>query len=107
MPSRLERFQQMGELHFLTFSCHDRLPYLATSVVRDLFEHTLEAMRRRYVFFVVGYVAMPEHLYLLLSEAQREILGHAIQALKASVSKQSDRHPFWLARYCDFTAVRL
>jgi putative transposase len=47
MPSRLARFQQSGDFHFLTFSCHDTLPYLATAAARDLFERTLEHMRSR------------------------------------------------------------
>jgi putative transposase len=102
MPSRLERFQHAGDLHFLTFSCHDRLPYLADAAVCDLFERTLEIMRKRYVFCVVGYVIMPEHVHLLVSEPRRAMLSRAIQALKTSTSKQSDLRPFWLARYYDF-----
>jgi putative transposase len=102
MPDRLERFQHAGDFHFLTFSCHDRLPYLASSSVCDLFERTLEQTRRRYVFHVFGYVIMPEHVHLLVSESGRGILDRAIQALKTSISKQSDQRPFWLARYDDF-----
>jgi putative transposase len=102
MPSRLARYQQAGDSHFLTFSCHDRLPYLTTEKSRDLFELKLEQTRRRYVFHVFGYVIMPEHVHLLVSEPKRGELDRAIQALKTSVSKQSDQRPFWLARYYDF-----
>jgi len=102
MPDRLERFQHSGGFHFLTFSCHARLPYLANAAACDLFEHTLEAMRRRYVFHVFGYVVMPEHVHLLVSEPRRAVLAHAIQALKTSVAKQSRQRPFWLVRYYDF-----
>jgi putative transposase len=102
MPSRLVRFQQAGDTHFLTFSCHNRLPYFATATARELFERTLEQMRRRYVFHIFGYVIMPEHIHMLLSEPKRETLGRVLQALKTSVSKQSDQRPFWLARYYDF-----
>jgi len=102
MPDRLERFQHSGGFHFLTFSCHARLPYLASTAASDLFEHTLEAMRRRYVFHVFGYVVMPEHVHLLVSEPRRAVLAHAIQALKTSVAKQSRQRPFWLVRYYDF-----
>ena len=102
MPSHLTRFQQTKDIHFLTFSCHNRLPYLATPASRELFERTLEQMRRRYVFHVFGYVIMPEHVHMLISEPSRGLLDRAIQALKTSVSKQSDQRPFWLARYYDF-----
>jgi putative transposase len=39
-------------------------------------------MRRRYRLVVLGYVVMPEHVHLLLSEPQRATLSTAIQALK-------------------------
>jgi putative transposase len=102
MPDRLERFQHAGDFHFLTFSCHGRLPYLANESACNLFELSLETIRRRYVFFVFGYVIMPEHVHLLVSEPKRATLDRAIQALKTSVSKQSTQRPFWLVRYYDF-----
>jgi len=102
MPSRLKRFQHTGELHFLTISCHRRRPYFSTCQSREIFEAALETVRKRYGFFVYAYVVMPEHVHLLVSEPKRETLAQAIQALKTSVSKQSDPRPFWLARYYDF-----
>ena len=102
MPSRLVRFQQTGDIHFLTFSCHARLPYLATAPARELFERAREQMRKRYVFHVFGYVVMPEHVHLMVSEPTRGLLDRAIQALKTSISKQSAQRPFWLPRYHDF-----
>jgi putative transposase len=59
-------------------------------------------VRRRYVFHVFGYVIMPEHVHLLVSEPSRAQLDRAIQALKTSVAKQSPQRPFWLPRYYDF-----
>ncbi|HEV2133359.1 MAG TPA: transposase [Terracidiphilus sp.] len=102
MPTRLKRHQNTGDLHFLTFSCHERLPYLSTPSAPNLFERVLEQTRRRYVFHIFGYVVMPEHVRLLASEPKRGTLDLAIQALKTSVSKQSRQHPFWLVRYYDF-----
>jgi putative transposase len=102
MPSKLKRYQQSGQSHFLTFSCYSREPYLGDPSSRDLFEQTLEEIRKRYVFHVFGYVVMPEHVHLLVSEPKRSTLRAAIQALKTSVSKQSRQRPFWLPRYYDF-----
>jgi putative transposase len=59
-------------------------------------------MRLRYDFVVAGYVVMPEHVHLLLSEPKRSELAKALQALKLSVSVQSPQRPFWQARYYDF-----
>jgi putative transposase len=94
MPRNLTRYQQSGDLHFLTFSCYQRLPYLETPSACELFERSLEAMRRRYGFFVTAYVVMPEHVHLLVSEPRRVLLSRAIQALKLSVSTQSRQRPF-------------
>jgi putative transposase len=59
-------------------------------------------MRKRYDFVVCGYIVMPEHVHLLLSEPKLVSLSKAMQALKLSVSVQSRERPFWLARYYDF-----
>jgi putative transposase len=90
MSSSLKRYQQTGDFHFLTFGCHDRLPYLANAAARDLFERAREQTRRRYILYVFAYVVMPEHVRLLVSEPKRETLDRAMQALKTSISKQSN-----------------
>jgi len=51
---------------------------------------------------VTGYVVMPEHVHLLVSEPFRGTLAKALQALKLSVAVQSRERPFWQRRYYDF-----
>jgi putative transposase len=102
MPRGLVRFQQTGNFHFLTFSCHHRLPYLDGPEACDLFESALEEIRRRYNLLVAGYVVMPEHVHLLVNEPRRGSLARTIQALKLSVSVRRAERPFWLPRYYDF-----
>ncbi|MGA3223556.1 MAG: transposase [Acidobacteriaceae bacterium] len=97
MVEGLERRQQQGHLHFVTFSCHHRLPYLDTPITRDLFEDALETVHRRYHFEVLGYVVMPEHVHLLLSETGGELLATALQALKLSVVRRCRERPFLAA----------
>jgi hypothetical protein len=55
MPSGLRRFQQCGEMHFVTFSCYRRQAKLAASEARRVFERSLEQTRRVYGFCVTGY----------------------------------------------------
>jgi putative transposase len=98
----LKRYQDVGDLHFTTFSCFRRLGYLRAPVDRDLFEDGLERVRRRYEFEVVGYVVMPKHVHLLVSEPRTNSLAAALQALKLSVARRSGRGQFWQARYYDF-----
>ncbi len=102
MTSGLFRYQRAGDFHFVTFSCYRRQPHLGTKEARDRFERSLETMRVRYDFVVAGYVVMPEHVHMLVSEPKRAVLSKALQALKLSVSVQSKQRPFWQARYYDF-----
>jgi putative transposase len=102
MPRGLVRFQQSGDLHFITFSCYGRKPFLGSAAARDLFERSLETMRVRYAFLVIGHVVMPEHVHLLLSEPSDGVLAVALKALKLSVAVQRRERPFWQARYYDF-----
>jgi putative transposase len=104
MPRGLRRYQQSRCLHFLTLSCYRRLSFLANPRARDLFERALEQARVRYGFCVAGYVVMPEHVHLLMTEPERADLATAVQAIKQSVSRKliAGRAHFWQARYYDF-----
>jgi putative transposase len=102
MTNGLRRYQQAGDFHFITFSCYQRQPYLASVSCRNLFEAALETIRKRYDFVIVGYVVMPEHVHLLTNEPKVGTLDRAIQALKLSVAKRTAERPFWQPRYYDF-----
>ena len=104
VPWGLKRYQRTKQLHFLTFSCYRRLPYLSAARAKRLFVIALEEARRRYGMLVFGYVVMPEHVHFLVSEPEREILSTAIRAIKQSVARRliADREHFWQARYYDF-----
>jgi putative transposase len=102
MPKGLVRYQQCGCFHFISFTCYHRFQHLGTVSARELFERSLEVIRLCYDFVVCGYVVMPEHAHLLVSEPKKALLSKAIQALKLSVSVQSRERPFWQARYYDF-----
>ncbi|MGB8887646.1 MAG: transposase [Candidatus Korobacteraceae bacterium] len=100
----LKRYQQARDLHFVTFSCYRRRPFLQSAAAKRVFERALEQTRRQYAFWVTGYVIMPEHVHLLVSEPERTPLAHALQALKQSVARRliAGREHFWQARYYDF-----
>ena len=117
MPWGLKRYYGTGSLHFITWSCYRRKPLLSTPARRDLVLAVLELMRVRYRFAVIGYVVMPEHVHLLISEPliSEPLIGEPsigdpskiIQAVKLSVSRRlafggefSGR--FWQRRFYDF-----
>ena len=104
MPWGLKRYQQARELHFITFSCYHRQPLLSSEHAKHLFQQALEQARRQYGFYVTGYVLMPEHVHLLISEPERSTLARALQALKQSVARKliGRGEHFWQARYYDF-----
>jgi putative transposase len=105
MPPKPKRYQQQRCLHFITFSCYQRMKLLDSAAARDLFEHELERVRRWYGCYVTGYVVMPEHVHLLISEAERKDLSVAMQMLKQITSRKlrpQNQHRFWQVRYYDF-----
>jgi putative transposase len=120
MPWGLQRWHGGHDQHFITFSCYHRQPLLSSPLRRDLFLSVLEQVRRRYQLVVLGYVVMPEHVHLLVSEPQQRPLATAIQALKLGFARRIlaerqkrvpaiDHDPFhpsaehvWQARYYDF-----
>ena len=77
--------------------------------LRDLFLNTLEKTRVQFSLRVYGYVVMPEHIHLLLSEPTSGALADAIHFLKLSSAKQKqsasemqvDSGHFWQKRYYD------
>src|SRR5271157_5066800 len=89
MPRGLYRFHHARTAHFITFTCYHRFPHLAVPEVRDLFVKALERTRTLYRVRVYGFVVMPEHVHLLISEPERGTIANVIQSLKISSAKRS------------------
>ncbi len=105
MPWGLKRFHESRQLHFLTTSCFHRRPKFVSPQARTTFESSLEQVRQQYGLLVYGYVVMPEHVHLLVSEPERDTLARAMQSLKQSVARRlalRAANSFWQARYYDF-----
>ena len=115
MPPRLKRYYGQQHLHFVTFSCYRRLPLL-TPRKRDRFVRMLEETRRNYGFVVLGFVVMPEHVHLLISEPEIGTPSTVIQVVKQRSAGYRKRrmspdqlpmfapapHAFWQVRFYDF-----
>jgi len=99
------RYQNQRCLHFITFSCYRRMRLLDSPAAKETFERTLERVRVWYGCYIVGYVVMPEHVHLLISEPERSKLSVTIQMLKQIASQRLHAQPlprFWQVRYYDF-----
>jgi len=88
MPTGLKRFHQSRQSHFVTFSCYRRQSKFVDATIYDLFPVCLEDMRRRFAMRIYGYVVMPEHVHLLLSEPGQRTLAEAMHPLKLSFAKR-------------------
>ena len=126
MPAGLHRTYGAHHLHFITWSCSRRLPFLSSARARDRFLSILEQVRQRYRFVVVGYVVMPEHVHVLITEPEVGNPSTVMQVLKqrtarALLPKRKRRDPrqrelfreeprrtFWQARFYDpSTSLRI
>ncbi len=131
MPWGLVRYHHTGQSHFITFCCYHRRALLISDASRRVFESALERVRRRFRLRVYGYVVMPEHIHLLVSEPERtaplkpksglngpptsqlepapglnepSTLAVALKSLKQGVARRliGDADHFWQKRYYDF-----
>jgi putative transposase len=103
MPNGLKRFQRAEALHFITFSCFHRLPFLEAPEPKEAFEAVLEQTRARHQARVYAYVLMPEHIHLLINEPPSILVAQFLKALKQIASRKlrGDRRQFWQPRYFD------
>lgn len=106
MPRNLRRYHESGQAHFITFSCYRRQKMFTCAAACELFVATLEKMRLRFALSVYGFVVMPEHVHLLVSEPGLSTLASAMHFLKLSFSKAVRpllvcEGPFWQKRYYD------
>jgi putative transposase len=123
MRNPLKRYYGQGDLHFITFSCYRRRPLLGTARARDCFVKILDLVRSKRKFLLLGFVVMPEHVHLLVSEPAASNPSVALQVLKQQVSRslrkkrkrppagqlrlkfaeaQMEETHFWQRRFYDF-----
>ncbi|MGC2161606.1 MAG: transposase [Silvibacterium sp.] len=104
MPSELKRYHESGQTHFITFGCWHRRQNLTDTKAKQIFIAGLERTRRNFQLRVYGYVIMPDHIHLLVSEPSLKTLADVIKSLKQSVARRfiRDAPHFWQKRYYDF-----
>ena len=107
MTRGLERWYGGHDLHFITCSCYQRRPELESGERRDLFLRVLERARQKYRFVVVGYVVMPEHFHLLITEPEVGDPSVVMKVVKERFTKLLHHGgmrtgPIWQKRFYDF-----
>ena len=123
MRNPLKRYYGRGNLHFVTFSCYRRRQLLGNARARDRFVKILDQVRSKQDFLLLGFVVMPEHVHLLVSEPAGGNPSVAMQVLEQQVSRslrkkrkrvperrlrlkfaeaQTEERHFWQRRFYDF-----
>src|SRR5207237_7425812 len=87
MRNPLRRYYGRGDLHFITCSCYRRLAFLGTARARNRFVKVLDEVRTRHKFRLIGYVVMPEHIHLLITEPKIGNPSKSLQVLKQKASR--------------------
>ena len=85
---------------------------MKSKIAREIFVGELGKVREEMEFHLIGYVVMPEHVRLLLSEPERGTPSTVMHKLKLRVARKM-RTPrteqgetlraFWQARFYDFS----
>ena len=79
----LIHYDKLGTTRFITFSCHRRMNLFLERNSFLLFLHSLDRLRQKYSFRLLGYVIMPNHVHLVIYPSVEMALGHVMGELKA------------------------
>ena len=85
---QMRRMEDLGP-RFLTFSCHQRLPLLGRPEWRDAFAESVATARARCGFRLLAWVAMPEHVHLILVPGNACKVSRILVAIKQPIAQQA------------------
>jgi putative transposase len=115
MPKGQKQVYGKGELHFITMTCYGHQTKLGVEKHRDLFVQLLEEVRGTFGFRVAGYVVMPDHVHLLITEPERDTAAEAMAMLRQRYGRRYNTsarstEQVWETKYQDthvFTPERI
>ena len=87
MPHKLKRIVGRQDFHFITFTCYQRRKFLASVKSKNLAVRVLSEVRARLHFKLIGYVIMPDHMHLIISEPPGSVPAKAMRVFKQRVSR--------------------
>jgi putative transposase len=117
MPKGLKRWYGGGLLHFITCSCYIANNFSLPNDARIYSSRFWKKSARNTDFAILGYVVMPEHFHILISEPKTGTPSTVMQVLKQRVARKClpRRSPdqmklfdvdrptsFWQKRFYDF-----
>jgi REP-associated tyrosine transposase len=88
MAHNLRRITGRNDLHFITFTCYQRRKFLASASSKNIVIQILGEVRAGFKFALIGYVVMPDHIHLLISEPPGSTPAKVMQVFKQRVSRK-------------------
>jgi putative transposase len=89
----VRHYNEPGHLHFLTFSCYNRLPLLNHDSFRVILARSIDAALKANCYLLSGFVFMPEHVHLLVWPQEREYdMSRLLFSMKKTSSQRIKRH---------------
>ena len=84
-----KRYETLGELRFLTFSCYHHLPLFSNDAIKDEFVRALDYARTRTDCRIIAWVVMPNHVHLLVAPSlPRYPVSGFLRRLKGAFAKK-------------------
>ena len=105
------RINEPGHIHFVTTSCYKYKPFFCKSWTRQIIMESIDKVRSKREFLIIGYVVMPEHAHFLIVPNQCKTISAAVQCIKWYTSTQllaelrkrgKDEKKLWQPRFYDF-----
>ena len=85
---KLKHYDHDGRARFVTFCTHQKLPVLTNHVFKDIVVNCLFEICRDYKLRLLGYVAMPEHVHLVVVPPEATELGPVIGEFKRITARR-------------------
>ena len=60
------RYETLGEVRYLTFSCYHHLPLFNNDAIKDEFVRALDTARRRTNCRIIAWIIMPDHVHMMV-----------------------------------------
>ena len=84
-----KRYETLGELRFLTFSCYHHLPLFNNDAIKDEFVRALDYARTRTNCCIIAWIIMPNHVHLLVAPSlPRYPVSAFLRLLKGPFAKK-------------------
>ena len=92
----MPRFNQPGDIHFITFRTFNNKAYFQDEKCCQLFLENLDFYRNRYELEIYGYCLMPDHVHLLiyfdLDKYPNLTISKIMHGIKGYSAKLINRH---------------